>query len=81
MRTAVTVLCIALTIALAVVGLWLWQAHERKVAHIDWLMKKYLIVHTTVLPMTSVQRPSANGWLIARSHRVTTALLILKRMR
>jgi hypothetical protein len=41
MRRAVTILCIALTIALAVVGLRMWQAQERKEAHIDWLMKKY----------------------------------------
>jgi hypothetical protein len=44
MRRAVTVLCIALTIALAVAGIWLWQAHERREAHIDWLMKKYVFV-------------------------------------
>src|SRR5262249_50791130 len=41
---AITVLCIALTIALAVAGIWWWQVHERREAHIDWLMKKYQIV-------------------------------------
>jgi len=44
MTKAITVLCIALTIALAVAGIWLWQAHERKEAHIEWLMKKYRVV-------------------------------------
>jgi hypothetical protein len=41
MTKAITVLCIALTIALAVAGIWLWQAHERREVHIDWLMKRY----------------------------------------
>ena len=41
---AVTVLCFALTIALAVVGLRMWRTEQRKEAHIDWLMKKYGMV-------------------------------------
>ena len=41
MTKAITVLCIALTIALAMAGIWLWQAHERKEAHIEWLKKRY----------------------------------------
>ena len=44
LTVAVIVLCFALTIALAVVGLRWWQAEERKEAHIDWLMKKYRTV-------------------------------------
>jgi hypothetical protein len=41
MTKAITVLCIALTIALAVAGIWLWQAHELRETHIKWLMKRY----------------------------------------